>query len=147
MHYRIDYRNLEEKDLTGVLLVDELDKAHVASVEEITGGGTFDETAFEIQWEIGALPAGGSGSVTYERGAGGRLLLRRQRSLSGHDRISDREPRRYRGSGHDYHGDDRESRHHGKPHDDHDGDDRESRDDLERSSHHRITDDIDNAGA
>ncbi len=64
VHYRIDYGNRGPEEVTGVLLRDELDTAHVASVNAITGGGMFDGTA--IQWDIGALTAGASGSVTYD---------------------------------------------------------------------------------
>ena len=64
VHYRIDYANPGTLDVTGVALRDTPDAAHVASVEAITGGGTFDGTA--IQWSIGTLAAEAGGSVTYD---------------------------------------------------------------------------------
>jgi len=64
VHYRIDYGNPGPEDVTGALLRDELDTAHVASVEATAGGGAFDGTA--IRWNIGTLAAGASGSVTYD---------------------------------------------------------------------------------
>ena len=64
VHYRIDYGNPGPQGVTGALLRDSLDTAHVASVDAITGGGAFDGTA--IQWDIGMLAAGANGSVTYD---------------------------------------------------------------------------------
>ncbi|MCL5735171.1 MAG: hypothetical protein M1274_06200 [Actinobacteria bacterium] len=64
IHYRIDYRNPGPEDVSGVLLRDELDTAHVASVEGVTGGGSFDGTA--VRWNLGDMAAGVSGFVTYD---------------------------------------------------------------------------------
>ncbi len=64
VHYRIDYGNPGPEEVTGVLLRDELDTAHVAKVEAIAADGTFDGTA--VRWNIGTLAAGASGSVTYD---------------------------------------------------------------------------------
>jgi len=64
VHYRVDYANPGPLDVTGALLRDQPDTAHVGSAEAIAGGGTFDGTA--IQWSIGTLAAGASGYVTYD---------------------------------------------------------------------------------
>jgi predicted CXXCH cytochrome family protein len=66
VHYRIDYWNNAPDEVAGVLLRDELDSAHVASVEAISDEGTFDETTFEIHWDIGTLAGGASGYVTFD---------------------------------------------------------------------------------
>jgi hypothetical protein len=64
LHYRIDYGNPGPEDATGVLLRDEPDMDHVASIDAITDNGAFDGAV--IQWNIGALAAGASGFVTYD---------------------------------------------------------------------------------
>ena len=64
VHYRIDYGNPGAENVTGVLLRDEPDTHHIASVEAISDGGVFDGKA--IEWSIGTLAAGGSGFVTYD---------------------------------------------------------------------------------
>ena len=64
VHYRVDYGNNGPEDVTGARLRDQPDAAHIASVEAITGGGTFDGTG--VEWDIGTLAAGASGSVTYD---------------------------------------------------------------------------------
>ncbi len=66
LHYRIDYGNPGSEDVTGALLRDEPDAAHVASVEAITDGGILEGTSTAIQWSIGTLAAGARGFVTYD---------------------------------------------------------------------------------
>jgi predicted CXXCH cytochrome family protein len=75
VHYRVDYANPATEAVTGAVLKDQPDAVHVAMVEAIAAGGTFDGTA--IQWNIGALAAGASGSVTYD------LLLKDVASFGG----------------------------------------------------------------
>jgi murein DD-endopeptidase MepM/ murein hydrolase activator NlpD len=71
VHYRVDYGNPGPGDVTGVLLRDELDTAHVASAEAITDDGALlEEPAagipIGIEWSIGTLAAGAGGFVTYD---------------------------------------------------------------------------------
>ena len=82
VHYRVDYANPGPVEVTGALLRDQPDMAHVGSVEAIAGGGTFDGTA--IQWSIGTLAAGASGYVTYDVVLQGRRRLRRRRDHDDH---------------------------------------------------------------
>jgi predicted CXXCH cytochrome family protein len=64
VHYRIDYGNPGPDAATGVSLSDKPDAAYVAMIEAISGSGTYDGTV--IQWNLGTLAAGDSGSVTYD---------------------------------------------------------------------------------
>jgi len=71
VHYRIDFASIGPEDVTGVVLREELDVAHVASVEAITGDGAVVHgsaagIATAIQWNIGTLTTGESGFVTYD---------------------------------------------------------------------------------
>ena len=71
IHYRIDYGNPGVVDATGAAIRNVLDTAHVASVEAISGSGTeIDDPDAQIptsvEWNIGALPAGTSGFLTYD---------------------------------------------------------------------------------
>jgi hypothetical protein len=64
VHYRVDYGNPGPEAATGVVLRDEPDVAHVASVEALSAGGVFDGAT--IAWSIGTLEAGADGYVTYD---------------------------------------------------------------------------------
>jgi predicted CXXCH cytochrome family protein len=71
VHYRVDYTNPGPLDVTGVALRGDLDTAHVASVEAISDAGRVvtdpDATIpTSVQWNIGTIPGGTSGSVTYD---------------------------------------------------------------------------------
>lgn len=64
VNYQIDYANIGDASATSVLLTDDPDESWVASVGNITGGGSYDGD--EVSWSLGTLAAGASGSVTYD---------------------------------------------------------------------------------
>lgn len=64
VNYQIEYANVGDAAATSVLLTDDPDETWVASVGNITGGGSYDGS--EVSWSLATLAAGGSGSVTYD---------------------------------------------------------------------------------
>lgn len=61
--YTLTYFNNGDADATGVTIVDDFDERYL-SVTDV-GGGTVIDNPGELQWDIGTVPAGSSGSVSY----------------------------------------------------------------------------------
>jgi len=64
VQYALTYANDGDADATSAVLTDDPDEAWVAAVGAISIGGTYDGDL--ITWSVGAVPVGGSGTVTYE---------------------------------------------------------------------------------
>ncbi len=62
--YALSYENIGNVALTNVTLTDDPDEDYVASIDAISAGGVYDGDT--ITWSLGSLPAGASGSVSYE---------------------------------------------------------------------------------
>lgn len=68
--FQIDYSNTGDADANNVIVVDDLsefaDNNLILSVENVSGGGSFDSSTNEITWNVGLLPDGESGSFTFD---------------------------------------------------------------------------------
>ena len=64
VHYRIDYANPGQADVTGGTIVATPDAAHTASVKAISNHGKARGT--EVKWSVGTVAAGATGFVTYD---------------------------------------------------------------------------------
>jgi uncharacterized repeat protein (TIGR01451 family) len=64
VRYSINYRSTGTIDLTNVKVIDDYDQTAIAGIAKITPGGVDDRNT--ISWNIGDLPVGGSGTITYE---------------------------------------------------------------------------------
>ncbi|MFC2008723.1 CARDB domain-containing protein [Chloroflexota bacterium] len=62
--YTITYENTGNVALTSVEIVDDPDETYIASISNISDGGTY--AGGEITWNIGTLDPGDSGSVSYD---------------------------------------------------------------------------------
>jgi uncharacterized repeat protein (TIGR01451 family) len=61
--YTLTYFNNGDIPATGVTIIDDFDERYLSITDP--GGGTVIDNPGEIQWNIGTVPAGGSGSVSY----------------------------------------------------------------------------------
>ncbi len=61
--YTLTYINNGDADATQVMIIDDYDEAHLSIID--TGGGIIIDNPGEIQWDIGTIAVGGSGSVSY----------------------------------------------------------------------------------
>ncbi len=61
--YTLSYRNNGDAAATGVVLRDDFNENHLSVTD--AGGGTVIGNPGEIEWDIGMVPAGGTGSVSY----------------------------------------------------------------------------------
>ena len=64
VQYSVSYQNDGNATATSVTLVDDPNETYVASISGITGGGVYDGNT--IQWSLGSLTAGASGTVSYD---------------------------------------------------------------------------------
>ncbi len=68
--FQIDYSNNGDTDANNVVIVDDLSEFAnnnlILSVENVSGGGSFDSLTNEITWNVGLLPDGESGSFTFD---------------------------------------------------------------------------------
>ncbi len=61
--YTLTYTNNGDADATGVTIIDDFDERYLSVTD--TGGGTVIDNPGEIEWDIGTVPVGGSGTVSY----------------------------------------------------------------------------------
>ena len=64
VQYTIEYENPGDATLLNVIIVDDPDENYIASISNISDGGTYDGD--KITWNIGTLNPLDSGSVTYK---------------------------------------------------------------------------------
>ena len=61
--YTLTYTNNGDADATGVTIIDDFDERYLSVTDP--GGGTVIDNPGEIEWDIGTVPVGGSGTVSY----------------------------------------------------------------------------------
>ncbi|MBD3208017.1 MAG: DUF11 domain-containing protein, partial [Candidatus Nealsonbacteria bacterium] len=86
--YTLTYKNNGDAPATGVKLLDDFDEKFV-SVED-TGGGTVIDNPGEIEWDLGTLEAGETGSVSYTVAVnsdipGGNNKIQNEASVDSHE--------------------------------------------------------------
>jgi len=86
--YTLTYKNNGDAPATGVKLLDDFDEKFV-SVED-TGGGTVIDNPGEIEWDLGTLEAGETGSVSYTVNVnsdipGGNNKIQNEASVDSHE--------------------------------------------------------------
>lgn len=68
--FQIEYSNNGDTDANNVVIVDDLSEFAnnnlILSVENVSDGGSFDSLTNEITWNVGLLPDGESGSITFD---------------------------------------------------------------------------------
>lgn len=65
LHYTVEYQNTGDATATGVFVQDTLDQDLDESTLVIDNGGTWSAGARQITWDVGDLPPGVGGSVTF----------------------------------------------------------------------------------
>ncbi len=64
VHYSLTIANPANADATGVSFVDSPETAYIASIGNISHGGSYDGTT--INWSVGTVPTGSTFTVTYD---------------------------------------------------------------------------------
>jgi len=65
LNYMIDYENVGEGTAYGVFILDKLDPNLDETTLVINDGGSYSTAGRLLGWEIGSIPSGGKGSVTF----------------------------------------------------------------------------------